>query len=85
MAIDYIDIQPMSRTNGANAVEAAAYRSNSKMYDEQLGQVFDYTNKKDCVYANVMLPETAFSDELDDYGLGTVDVRNTAGTVEIQA
>lgn len=65
MAIDYIDIQPMSRSNGANAVEAAAYRSNSKMYDEQLGQVFDYTKKTDCVYANVMLPETAFSKEYD--------------------
>ena len=65
MAIDYIDIQPMSRTNGANAVEAAAYRSNSKMYDEQIGQVFDYTNKKDCVYENIMLPETAFNQEFN--------------------
>lgn len=63
MAIDYIDIQPMSRSNGANAVEAAAYRSNSKLYDEQLGKVFDYTNKKDCIYANVMLSDKAFSKE----------------------
>jgi ATP-dependent exoDNAse (exonuclease V) alpha subunit len=55
----------MSRTNGANAVEAAAYRSNSKMYDEQVGKVFDYTNKKDCVYENVILPETAFNQDIN--------------------
>jgi len=66
MAIDYIDIQVMSRTNGANVVEAAAYRSNSKMYDEQVGKVFDYTNKKDCVYENVILPETAFNQEFNN-------------------
>ena len=56
----------MSRTNGANAVEAAAYRSNSKMYDEQVSKVFDYTNKKDCVYENVILPETAFNQEFNN-------------------
>ena len=53
----------MSRSNGANAVEAAAYRSNSKMYDEEQGKFFDYTKKTDCVYANVILPETAFGKE----------------------
>ena len=63
MAIEYIRINVMSRSTGANALEAAAYRSNSKMYDEQLGQTFDYTKKTDCVYANTILPESAFTDE----------------------
>ncbi|OIN85056.1 viral (Super1) RNA helicase family protein [Francisella sp. TX07-6608] len=62
MAIEYIRINVMSRTTGANAVEAAAYRSNSKMHDQQLDQSFDYTKKTDCVYANVILPESAFND-----------------------
>ena len=62
MAIDYIDIQPMSRSNGANAVEAAAYRSAEKLYDNQIEKEFDYAKKKDCVYKNIMLPETAFNE-----------------------
>lgn len=59
MAIEYIQVKAMSRSNGYNALASAAYRSNSKLYDKQLGQTFDYTNKGDCVYANVLLPVTA--------------------------
>ena len=65
MAIDYINVNIMSRSNGANALEASAYRSNSKMYDEQIGKVFDYTLKKDCVSAEIMLPDTAFTKGMD--------------------
>ena len=65
MAINYINVNIMSRSNGANALEASAYRSNSKMYDEQIGQVFDYTSKQDCVYSNIMLPESAFNGDFD--------------------
>ena len=65
MAIEYIRINVMSRSTGANALEAAAYRSNSKMHDEQLEQTFDYTKKSDCVYAHTVLPESAFSQDIN--------------------
>ena len=65
MAIEYIRINVMSRSTGANALEAAAYRSNSKMHDEQLEQTFDYTKKSDCVYAHTVLSESAFSQDIN--------------------
>ena len=65
MAIEFIKIGAMSRSNGANALEASAYRSNSKLYDSSIGQTFDYTKKQDCVYTNIILPETAFNQNIN--------------------
>ena len=60
MAIDYINVSTMSRSNGANAIELAAYRSNACLFDEQIGKTFNYTLKSDCVSENILLPNTAF-------------------------
>ena len=84
MAIEYIRINVMSRSTGANALEAAAYRSNSKMYDEQLGQTFDYTKKTDCVYANTILPESAFTDEYKNFNHPYQDREKLWNAVELK-
>ena len=84
MAIEYIRINVMSRSTGANALEAAAYRSNSKMYDEQLGKTFDYTKKTDCVYSNTILPETAFTDEYKNFNHPYQDREKLWNAVELK-
>ena len=63
MAIEYIKAKPMSRSHGANAVSASAYRSNTKLFDNSIGKTFDFTHKTDCIYANIVLPDTCFNNE----------------------
>ena len=46
MAILTHRFSPLTRTTGGNAVAAAAYRSASKLIDENTGKEWDYTQKK---------------------------------------
>ena len=59
MAIEFVSCLIYSRSKGHNAVQAAAYRSASKMYDERTGQHFDYRNKDHVVHSEIMLPDGA--------------------------
>lgn len=65
MAIEFAGCFVYSRSRGHNAVQAAAYRSASRLYDERTGQSFDYSHKPDVVHSEILLPEGAdqsFSD-----------------------
>jgi len=59
MAIYYFNSQVFTRSKGHSAVGKAAYRAAEKLYDERSDQTFDYSNKSDCFYKEIMLPKNA--------------------------
>jgi Ti-type conjugative transfer relaxase TraA len=59
MAIYHFSAKVMGRGTGRSAVASAAYRSASRLHDEQLGRHHDFTNKAGVVHSEVMLPEGA--------------------------
>lgn len=56
MAIMHLSTKIIKRSQGRNAVAAAAYRSCSKLIDERQDMVFDYTKKTDLVREEVFIP-----------------------------
>jgi Ti-type conjugative transfer relaxase TraA len=56
MAIYHYSQKPVSRARGQSAVAGAAYRSANKLYDQRLGQTFDYTRKLGVEHAEIVLP-----------------------------
>jgi ATP-dependent exoDNAse (exonuclease V) alpha subunit len=58
VALYFLSIKPISRTQ-RSAVEAAAYRSGEKLYDERKEEFFDFTRKKGIIHTEVLLPENA--------------------------
>ncbi|HNY69996.1 MAG TPA: Ti-type conjugative transfer relaxase TraA [Syntrophorhabdus sp.] len=59
MASYHISVKIISRGGGKTAIAAAAYRSRDKLYDERQGMEFDYSQKKDLAYAEIVLPDNA--------------------------
>ena len=48
-----------TRSKGHSAVGKAAYRSAEKLYDQRLDKTFDYSNKSDLLYKEIMLSKSA--------------------------
>ena len=59
MAIYHFSAKVISRANGSSAVASAAYRSASRLHDEQLDRHHDFSNKAGVVRSEVMLPDGA--------------------------
>lgn len=59
MALYHLSTKVIKRSEGRNAVEAAAYRSGLCLYDDTTGQQFDYSKKKGVVHSEILLPESA--------------------------
>ena len=59
MAIYHFSMQMISRADGKSALASASYRSGDKLYDERLGQTFDYSRKQGIVYSEIILPSNA--------------------------
>ena len=59
MAIFHMTVKIHGRSQGQSAVSCAAYRSGSKLYDEQLGRTYDYTHKKGVVHTEILLCRNA--------------------------
>lgn len=59
MQVISLNVDIISRKNGRSAVQMAAYCSRSKMYCEYTGKFYDYTNRKDLIYHDIMLPDYA--------------------------
>ena len=55
MAIFHCSIKIISRSAGKSATSASAYRSGTKVYDDELGETFDYTKKRGVVFSEVLL------------------------------
>src|SRR5229473_3247856 len=59
MAIYHFTAKVISRSRGRSAVAAAAYRSGSKLHDARQDLNFDYTQKSEVVFSEILLPEGA--------------------------
>lgn len=57
MAIAFAHVSIHSRSKGHSAVAAAAYRAGIKLYDERLGKTYDYRNRDDVQFTEILLPE----------------------------
>jgi len=59
MAIMQMSFQVISRGNGDSAVSSAAYRAATRLYDERLGEVFDYSRKLGVEHTEIIIPPGA--------------------------
>src|SRR5713226_4740957 len=59
VAIYHFTAKIIQRSHGRSAVAAAAYRSASAFTDQRQGQSFDYSDKPNVVYSEILLPEGA--------------------------
>nr|WP_113866458.1 Ti-type conjugative transfer relaxase TraA [Brenneria salicis]NMN91459.1 Ti-type conjugative transfer relaxase TraA [Brenneria salicis ATCC 15712 = DSM 30166]RBP62691.1 plasmid mobilization system relaxase [Brenneria salicis ATCC 15712 = DSM 30166]RLM30659.1 Ti-type conjugative transfer relaxase TraA [Brenneria salicis ATCC 15712 = DSM 30166] len=59
MAIYHLHVKVIGRKAGSSAVASAAYRSASRMRDERIDRVQDFTSKRGVVHSQVLLPENA--------------------------
>jgi len=59
MAIYHLHVKVIGRKAGSSAVASAAYRSASRMRDERLDRVQDFSNKRGVVHSEIMLPDGA--------------------------
>jgi Ti-type conjugative transfer relaxase TraA len=59
MAIYHFSAKVISRAAGSSALAAAAYRSASRLHDQQLDRHHDFSNKAGVVHSEVLLPDHA--------------------------
>jgi Ti-type conjugative transfer relaxase TraA len=59
MAIYHLHVKVIGRKFGSSAVASAAYRSASRLRDERIDRVQDFSAKRGVVHSEVMLPEGA--------------------------
>ena len=59
MAIYHFHTSIVKASAGKCAVASSAYMSGEKLYDERLGRTFNYTNKEEVIYTEVILPDNA--------------------------
>lgn len=59
MAIYHLHVKVIGRKAGQSAVASAAYRSASRMRDERIDRVQDFSAKRGVVHSEVLLPENA--------------------------
>ncbi len=59
MAIYHLHVKVIGRKAGSSTVASAAYRSASRMRDERIDRVQDFSNKRGVVHSEVLLPENA--------------------------
>lgn len=59
MAIYHLHVKVIGRKAGSSAVASAAYRSASRLRDDRIDRVQDFSAKRGVVHSEVMLPEHA--------------------------
>ena len=59
MAIYHLHVKVIGRKAGSSAVASAAYRSGSRLRDERIDRVQDFSNKRGVVHSEVLLPDGA--------------------------
>ncbi len=59
MAICHFRVKTISRAKGSRVVAAAAYRSGSRLYDQELERNFDYSHKANVVHSEIIAPSSA--------------------------
>lgn len=53
----HVDI--ISRRNGRSAIQMAAYCSRDRLHSDYTGKSYDYTDRHDLIYHEIMLPDSA--------------------------
>jgi hypothetical protein len=56
MAAYFLRCEHISRKNGSQVTQAAAYRAGERIRDERTGEIYDYSDRSDVVYKEVVLP-----------------------------
>lgn len=64
MAVYFLRSKHISRGKGARATRAAAYRAGERIHDERTSEVYDYSDRRDVAYKEVVLP-TDLTDRAD--------------------
>ena len=59
MANYHLSVKIVSRAKGRSVVAAAAYRAAAALYDERLGQTWDYTKKRGVTHTEILTPLNA--------------------------
>ncbi|MET3659701.1 Ti-type conjugative transfer relaxase TraA [Aquamicrobium ahrensii] len=59
MAIYHLHVKVIGRKAGSSAVASAAYRSASRLRDERIGRVQDFSSKRGVIHSEVLLPDGA--------------------------
>lgn len=59
MAIAFARVSIHTRSKGHSAVAASAYRTATKLLDERTGTDYDFSNRREVVFSEIMLPEGA--------------------------
>lgn len=59
MAIYHLSVKVISRSTGASALAAGAYRCGGRLYDERLNRHHDFTRKENVIHSEVILPDGA--------------------------
>jgi Ti-type conjugative transfer relaxase TraA len=57
MAIQFARVERVSRSNGKNACCKGSYNARSKIIDQKTNVVYNFTNRNNNVYHNILLPE----------------------------
>ena len=65
MASYHVSFKTISRSAGRSVVAAAAYRSGTKLVDDETGQRFDYTKKSGVLSSKIYLPDQVDLSMLD--------------------
>jgi len=79
MAIYHLHVKVIGRKAGSSAVASAAYRSASRMRDERIDRVQDFSNKRGVVHSEIMLPDNAPEHLGTANGFGTMSRRSRSG------
>ena len=64
MAILFLNITSVRRSDGRTATAAAAYRAGERLRDERTGEVFNYSRRTDVLHKEIMLPSPLASESL---------------------
>lgn len=65
MAIMYLRTSILKAGSGKSAIASAAYQSASVLHDEKLDMTFQYRNKEEVVFSEILLPTNAPSEYAD--------------------
>lgn len=57
MAFMFVKISGISRAKGGNALNKAAYISRDRLVDQRTGEVFDHSDRRDLVHAEIKTPQ----------------------------
>src|SRR3990170_914846 len=59
MANFHLTVKAISRKSGRSCVAAMAYRSATLLVDQRTGEIYNYKNKDNVIYVEIIIPENS--------------------------